>query len=308
MSRFGIYRHNKEIFWTFVLITMLMTLFIARDIPILRAMTAQGVVEVTKDIAYVKNSGNPEQKLDVYAPKGVKNFPVVVFFHGGFWRSGDKNYYQPFTGLYANIGIALARRGIGTVIPNYRLNPETTIDGQMDDVVRVTAWTAANIGSYGGDPSRIFLMGHSAGGHLISLLGADPEWFRGAGLSSRIVKGSIALSAIFDLNALEQAGDRTFNETILYPNFGRDAASLRRYSPITYAGKGLPAFLFLVGDRDLPYILPQYEAMIEKIRGAGGTAEYFVMPDKTHTKMVSDFGNDDDPVMNRVVDFVSHAP
>lgn len=95
--------------------------------------------------------------LDIYRPTGAQGrTPVVVFFYGGSWRSGERAYYR-------FVGQALARRGVMVVIPDYRKAPDHPFPDFMRDAASAVAWTRDNAGASGGDPSRIFLMGHSAG-------------------------------------------------------------------------------------------------------------------------------------------------
>ena len=110
-----------------------------------------------------------KHKLDLYLPKGKKNFPVLVFLHGGSWRSGDRSVYPLF-------GNRFAKPGIGVAIPSYRLMPKNPHPAQIEDTAAAFAWVYKNIAQYGGDVSRIYVAGHSAGGHLVALLALDPVY------------------------------------------------------------------------------------------------------------------------------------
>src|SRR5271167_1912901 len=118
------------------------------------------------DIAY---GSDPQHRLDVYVPDEAAAVlsPVVVFWHGGHWRFGDKRDYR-------FVGAALAGSGFNAVLPNYRHYPQVKMPGFMDDAARAALWSAAHAGDYGGDHRRVFLMGHSAGAHLAALLTLDP--------------------------------------------------------------------------------------------------------------------------------------
>ena len=151
------------------------------------------------------HSYGPEsrQKLDVYSPRDAKECPVVVFFYGGSWTTGSR-------GLYRFVGAALAERGIVAVLPDYRLHPQVKFPLFLDDGALAVAWVQEHAHEFGGDPHRIVLMGHSAGGHeaaflaydrrLLQKAGAHPEWIVGlAGLSGpyALAPDSKILNTIF---------------------------------------------------------------------------------------------------------------
>ena len=112
-------------------------------------------------------NGGSRNELDVFAPKGEKGerFPVVIFIHGGTWMFGDKDFF----GMYRGAGKYLAKNGVVAVMINYRLSPLVRHPEHARDVARAYAWTVKKIEKYGGDPDRIILAGHSAGGHLAAL-------------------------------------------------------------------------------------------------------------------------------------------
>ncbi len=111
-------------------------------------------VDVEPGIAYAPG---PDHHLDIYAPSpGHGSAPVVMFFYGGGWEAGSR-------AMYRLVGAALAWRGILTVVPDYRKYPQVRFPAFMDDATAAGAWTRAHVDQYGGDPDRLFLMGHSAG-------------------------------------------------------------------------------------------------------------------------------------------------
>src|SRR6185436_17786526 len=144
-------------------------------------------VEVRKDIVYAE--GKPEDaakhKLDLYLPKDAKTPPVFVFIHGGAWRFGDR-------GLYPPLGHRFAKEGILTVIPSDRLAPKSRWPAQAEDAAAAFAWTVRHIAEYGGDTNRIFIGGHSAGGHISSLLTFNQSYLQAHQLSPRAIRGVIA--------------------------------------------------------------------------------------------------------------------
>jgi acetyl esterase/lipase len=196
-------------------------------------------LEMVPDIAYYEGSdADPvKHKLDLYLPRGQKDFPILFFVHGGAWRMGDKSQL----GIYKTLGSSFARQGIGTVVINYRLTPTVQHPGHIEDVARAFAWTCRNIGRYGGRADQIFLCGHSAGGHLVSLLATNESYLKKAGVTLAPVKGVIPLSGVYDIH------DK------FYPAvFGTDPEVHKSASPLAHVHAGLPPFLILYADKDLP--------------------------------------------------------
>jgi len=142
------------------------------------------------DVAYGEG---PKEKLDVF-PAG-EGAPVLVYIHGGYWRALDKSD-QSF------VGPAFARQGVCVVIPNYELCPATTVPAIVLQMVQAVAWTARNIHRFGGDPSRIVVTGHSAGGHLAAMMAACRWSDVDAGLDPALVKGAISISGVHDLEPI----------------------------------------------------------------------------------------------------------
>lgn len=288
-----------------LIIGNLVILVLLRDLPWLRLFRQQHDVEMFKNLGYVAGSVHPKHRLDLYRPKGKKRFPVVVFFHGGYWTSGDKDYYQAFTGLYANVGVALARNGVGAAIANYRLAPAATIDAIMADAAAAVAWVAKHAADYDADPASIFIMGHAAGGHIAALLAAEPDLLKAAGVPLDHVKGFIAMSAIYDLADMDKANDRSFAETVTRPTFGTEPESLRRWSPLAHFRLGTPPVLMLTGEKDFAYLLPQAERAQRTLTDLHAQPTAFRIPGYTHMDMVMKFGLDKDEALRRVLDFTN---
>ena len=270
----------------------------------LRLAPQRAAFVVTRNVVYRSGSTNPKHRLDVHAPADAKGAPVVHFVHGGYWIAGDKDYHRALTGLYGTIGQALAARGIVTVIQSYRLVPEGTIDDLLDDVVAALRWTEDHAAQHGGDPSRLFLMGHSAGGHLAALLGSDDSQLAKRGMNPDHLRGAIALSAIWDIADLQQTQDAAFNEKVTYRVFGHDPARWAAYSPQTHLGRTSRSFLIAIGDRDYPYLVPQAERARAALVAAGRPPGWLLAKGNDHDDMVLRFGAKDDNVTSAIVDYV----
>jgi acetyl esterase/lipase len=131
---------------------------------LLKALAPRDGVKLTSDIAY---GNRPRHMLDLCATRpAATQLPVVVFFYGGGWETGSK-------ALYRFVGAALATRGVLAVIPDYRLYPEVRFPNFMHDAAASVGWTHQNAARFAGDPHPLFLMGHSAGGQIATLLAFD---------------------------------------------------------------------------------------------------------------------------------------
>jgi acetyl esterase/lipase len=190
------------------------------------------------DIPYVSgaNAHPVKHKLDLYLPKDTTKFPVIFFVHGGAWVHGDKN----FLGLYSSLGRAYAKKGIGVVVTNYRLSPSVQHPEHARDVGLALAWTQQNIAKYGGDPSAITLCGHSAGGHLVSLVACSAELQKDCGVDPAKIRAVAPISGVYNIPGgfLPLVFGTTPRETV---------------SPTKLARPELPPFLVLFGQHDLKY-------------------------------------------------------
>lgn len=127
---------------------------------VLNAWVPTGTYRASNDIAYATG---PRQKLDIYRPAVSKEpAPVIVFYYGGNWNSGDRADYR-------FVGEALASRGLVAVLPDYRLYPAVRFPEFLNDSAQAVRWTFDHVADYGGDPRRVFLMGHSAGGYIAAI-------------------------------------------------------------------------------------------------------------------------------------------
>ena len=141
----------------------------------------------------------PRHQLDIYAPAApppAAGWPVVVFFYGGNWTSGER-------GEYKFMGEALAARGVLTLIADYRLYPEVTYPDFLEDCARALAYGFEHAKALGGDPKRIFVMGHSAGGYNAAMLALDPRWLAAVNHSPKELDGWIGLAGAYEFYPLE---------------------------------------------------------------------------------------------------------
>lgn len=247
-------------------------------------------VEVVKDIAYNDaKDADEKQKLDLYLPKGQKDFPVLFFVHGGTWKSGDRKQYEKLGQLYAG-------RGLGVVIISYRLTPKVRHPAHIQDVAKAFAWTCANVGKYGGRADQIFCFGHSAGGHLVSLLATDESYLKAEKRSFADIKGVISVSGVYTIlpaGAIAKA-------------FGTDPEVCKKASPIynVKAGAKHPPFLILYGDDDLPTLGWMAENMGKALEKAKCEVTVRKVDHRNHYTIMYDMLDDGDPTKAALLDFV----
>lgn len=210
------------------------------------------------------------QNLDVLSPRGSEKAPVVVFVHGGGWIHGNKSLYHP-------VQSRLASEGIVTVSINYRLCPEVTFPEFVEDGAMAVKWTVRNIDRHGGDPNNIFLMGHSAGGHTVAMLGLDESYLEGVGVERKRIRGVIPISAPLML--------RTSEVPSLSLIFGE--ASDAEMWPLAFIDGGEPPFLLIQGEND-PLVRPFHAREAERrIREGGGSATAVLFAGHDHMSVVS---------------------
>ena len=247
-------------------------------------------VDIVKGIAYREGEGaDPvRNQLDLYLPKDQKNFPVLMFVHGGTWKSGSKD-------LYAALGKVYAKNGVGTVIINYRLSPKVQHPAHIQDVARAFAWTHQNIAKYGGNPDNIFVSGHSAGGHLVALLSTNEAYLKAENLGLGNIKGTIAVSGVHVLvpNALFK------------PIFTDDKAVVKSASPIDHVTGKHPPCLLIYADKDLLTLDAQSEQMCKKLTDCQCEACTVKIADRTHISIITSMVNEADPANQAIFEFLS---
>lgn len=221
----------------------LLLLLPASFAPILAAplddqMEAAPEAPAVGQVEYAYGS-DPLQKLDFWQAKGTKPAALVVFIHGGGWKRGDKH-----TATGAQKVDHLLGQGYAFASINYRLVPDSSVEQQASDVASAVAWLRGHADKLGIDPARVVLMGHSAGAHLVALVGTDPQYFAAAGLSYLDIRGVIALDgACYDV-ARQIADGGRFMRGTYREAFGDDPVRQRALSPtLQAAAPNAPAFL-----------------------------------------------------------------
>lgn len=241
---------------------------------------AQGRVTGAQTIAYGKD---PLQVLDLWLPKASKaKAPLVLYVHGGGWKRGSKD---SATGRAKPVHYPA--QGYAFVSINYRLVPAATVEQQAADVAGALAALLSRADALGIDRTKVVLMGHSAGAHLVALIGTDERYLRGAGLSFADVDGVISNDgAAYDVPAQMQDGGRFMADTYVQA-FGTDPARQRALSPTLQAtAPNVPRFLMLHVQRADG--VKQAEALAAALRKAGTGVEVASFPGnglKGHTEI-----------------------
>jgi len=251
-------------------------------------------------VVYVNgpNADPIKHTLDLYRPRGRTNLPMLLYFHGGVWQRGDKDQYR-------NIGEAFARRGILTAIVNYRLTPAVRHPEHLRDAARAVAWSIRHAVEYGGRSDRVYLSGHSAGGHLVTLLLLDQRYLRAESVEPDSIAGVIPLSGVFDLTTgLDDTPDGGAPGYIHQP-FGTDPAILADASPIRHVRPtAVPILVILAGD-DYQAMQRQSREFVDAARRRGLSVTFETIPGRGHFALVQSIGQPDDRTTDLVTAFVS---
>ncbi len=263
---------------------------------------------VTRNIPYVPN-GHERHVLDVYAPAGAKNLPVVFWIHGGGWQAGDKTSVQEKPKAFTDKGFVF-------VSTNYRLLPTVEMDAIIKDIAKSIRWTHDNITKYGGDPKRILVMGHSAGAQLAALICIDDRYLKAEGLDLSILKGCVPVDGdTYDVPAIiETAETRNRVHGLPQPTyghrlkFGNDPAKHIDYSAVTHIapGKSIPPFLILYV-ADHPDTSAQAKCLGSKLNAAKIPAKIYGAKETNHNRLNANLGIPDDPATIELFTFVQQA-
>jgi acetyl esterase/lipase len=238
------------------------------------------------------HSYGPEsrQKLDVYSPKDAKDRPVVVFFYGGSWTAGSR-------GLYRFVGAALAERGIVTVLPDYRLYPQVKFPQFIDDGALAVAWVQKHAREFGGDPQRIVLMGHSAGGHEAAFLAYDRQLLQKVGARPEWIVGLVGLSGPYAL-----APDTEILNTIFASPYTE-----AEWQPVRFVTSQSPPTLLVHGTADDVVSIKHAEKLRDVLQTNHVRVETQFYPEKSHSDTVAAFSvlaRGRAPVLDQSVSFV----
>ncbi len=253
--------------------------------------------KITKDILYKPGSDLTAYelercKLDLYLP-AKPGFPTLVWFHGGGLKTGDAD--MEFT---RKIAQSLVDAEIGFVIVCYRYSPKVTYPAYVEDAAASFAWTVKNIEKHGGNPQKIFIGGHSAGGYLAAIVGLDAKRLKEFGLPLDSVAGTIPVS-----------GQMLTHYTI------REERGLGKYNviadeaaPIYHARKDTPPMLVLYADKDMATREEENVYFVSTMKATGNKrVQGLLIKDRDHGSIARNIANAEDPARRSIVKFINEV-
>ena len=248
----------------------------------------------TRHVSDIPYGADPWQKLDLYLPSDPSAHPIptLLFMHGGYWTHGHKEWL----GFMAPPLVSLPALFISV---GYRLAPETPYPGPFDDCLDALAWAYTHVAEYGGDPQRLFVGGHSAGGHLAALLALQPDILTARGLPADLIKACFPVSGVYDLTG-DIPQDRLHA-------FLPETISPMEASPLHYVhGNRIPFFLS-VGAHDFPVLYDQAFTMAAALRQEAGPIAFLEVPGADHFHINMRHADPADPWVQRVRAWM-HSP
>lgn len=237
-----------------------------RPIEMLNRVTPGFGTVVARDVMY---GPDPRHLLDVYRPGNIQSdtaLPVVVFFYGGAWQSGER-------GEYKFLGHALARLGLVVAVADYRLYPDAHYPDFIHDAAKATAFMLRSASAFGGDPRAVFVAGHSAGAYLALMVALAEDYLAREHLGRSALAGAIGLAGPYDFLPITGPVYRRI--------FGRSADDVQT-QPITHADSAAPPTLLLTGARDQQVAPANTAALATRLREAGATVDTRVYPGIGH--------------------------
>jgi len=224
---------------------------------------------ITTDVPYIADAADAYQaercRLDIVSPKDAQGLPVLVFFHGGGLTEGKK--FFP----------AMDRAGLVIVTAGYRLSPNATWPVMIEDAAAAVAWVFKNIQAHGGDPKKIFVSGHSAGGYLSALVGMDARWLKPHGISNLDLAGIIPVSA--------QVTTHFAVKKMLGDTGEQYRPLITPEAPLYHCAAKLPPICLITGDRKIEFLcrVEENEFMAASLRALKHPrVEFHEIPGKDH--------------------------
>jgi acetyl esterase/lipase len=231
---------------------------------------------------------NQQCRLDVYYPKGVKDYATIVWFHGGGMREGVRQWGQHVAKRFTSEGMAV-------VLVSYRLSPKVKCPVYIDDAAAAVAWTVKHIADYGGNSDKIFVSGHSAGGYLTSIVGIDKRYLNKYGVSAEKIAGLMPISG-------QTVTHSTIRRERGIPN---GKIIVDEFAPLYYIGEVKTPFLCICADNDIPLRTDENKFFIAALKAAGDSkSKYREFKDRNHDSIADNINKPDDEVALVMLDFI----
>lgn len=281
-------------------LVLFLTLFIATG-------SAQAQL-VQCNIPYIAG-GHARQVLDIHLPKEAKKVPVIFWIHGGGWQAGDKTSVQLKPKAFTDAGFVF-------VSTNYRLLPDFPMEAIVADIGSSLAWVHQHIAEFGGDPGRIFVMGHSAGAQLAALVSVDDRILKPHNVPLSVIKGCVPVDGdTFDIPAIIETAE-TRRRVHHLPQakfghrekFGNTAEKHRDFSTVTHVAKGknIPPFL-IMHVADHPDTSAQAARLANTLKAAGIIANLYGAKESTHSRINEEIGRPGDPGTIQLFKFIQSS-
>lgn len=258
-----------------------------------------GELRTLRDIAYKDDviSQTPYEqercKLDLTLPADAKGFPTYVWFYGGGLKNGGKDLRSEYC---AEIRASLAQAGVAVVTPDYRLSPKAKYPAYVDDAAAAFAWTVKHIAGHGGDPRKVFIGGHSAGGYLALLVGMDPERLKPHGLTLAHVAG------------IAQVSGQVFNHYTVREERGqaRYGITSDEAAPAFHIRKSLPPILSIYAQNDMLSRAEENMFFVTTLKAVGHAENYSLrVADRDHGTVGHNLRHADDPARLAILNFIA---
>lgn len=255
-----------------------------------------GGYTLTDEVAY---GALPRQRLDIYTPSAAappEGWPLVVFFYGGSWNTGERADYR-------FVGAALASHGVLTLVADYRLYPEVRYPEFLNDSAQALAYGLTNAARIGGDPRRVFVMGHSAGAYNAAMLALDPRWLAATGHAPRELAGLIGLAGPYDFFPTDNPDAQP---VFFHPNYPPAAQPIDHVS-----GSAPPSFLGAPVNDALVSPVRSTQGLATRLQAAGAAVEWKRYERASHTTLIGAFSPPlrwIAPVQDDVLTFIAATP
>ena len=283
-----------------------------KPLPLLLILTAAlsaHAQTIKRDIPYAGVADDPKRTLDVYAPGGAKDLPILFWIHGGGWQAGDKSDVKQKPKLFNDAGYVF-------ISINYRLLPDVDMGTLTRDVSKAFRWVHDHATEFGGDPKRVIVGGHSAGAQLAALLCTDEKYLKEEGIPFTVLKGCIPVDGdTYDIPAIIELAETRWRLHGMPPQkfghrqkFGNAPSLHRDFSAVYHVArdKNIPPFLLLCV-ADHPDTSAQAFRLATVLKENGVPVKVFGAKETTHNKLNDDLGVEGDAATKAVRECLGEA-